>query len=1006
MTPRHEALTQAQCAEQIRLHGNSLGVLPLASGTVGVALVLWLWPAPSPLWLLGWLGLMVGTALLRYGVHGYLRPRVAKDPSNPRWLHLHRAAIALNGLSWALLAPLMEQLPDGPAHHAVLFAAAAMLTGSVIANSFDLVATVLFALPVSLPGWLHMIHHADKSPWQVWALLLLFLGVVAASALRGRRGFLAYVQRTVAAQAATTAAQAGVARLERIGALAQIGPWELDAATGLVSVADQTARELGITASGELRVETLAACLLPTSSTALKAALAETLRTGAPLRVEADIERPGGHMGVLLFVGRPVLEADRVLRVEGAVQDVTQLHRMDRALADQSRLKEQLLQNTEQGIWFLDNQGLTSDVNQAMCRLLGRPREEVLGRPVFDFFSGPDRAVLNHQLELRKQGNKQGYEIGIVRPDGSRVECFNNATPVYDGTGAKVGSVGMWTDLTAIRQAQALLQHREAELRALLRSFPGYIAAIENDLRYSFVNEATAQRLGHPAEEIVGQPIERFLSPRDLVGMTRDIQARFANAGQAWSFERTYEDAHGLGPVTAQVIQVASPRRTDGGQTFYTFGIDVSERKRAQDALVAAKEEAERANQAKSQFLSQMSHELRTPLNAILGFGQLLVSDKQWPMAPAQELKVHEILAGAGHLLNLINGLLDLGRIEEGRFAVELQPIDLEALVGEALALMQPLGQRQGVQVPGHWAAPRPGLAVQADRTRLMQVLLNLIGNAVKYNRTGGTVTLECRETDDCVWLGVRDEGQGLSDEDQNRLFEPFQRLGAERSGIEGTGIGLALSRRLMQAMGGQIGVDSTPGQGATFWVRLPAGQDSATPPQAAAPGQLTPYATRAPNAPDESSPPTARMPGHALADQDLAPASPGQDAAPLATTVLYIEDNPVNAMVMQAMVARLPGLTMISADDGAPGLEMALSERPALILTDIQMPGMDGFELMARLQQHEQTRDIPVIAISADALPESVERGRQAGFADYLTKPVEMGTLQAAIRKALGLGG
>jgi CheY-like chemotaxis protein len=337
---------------------------------------------------------------------------------------------------------------------------------------------------------------------------------------------------------------------------------------------------------------------------------------------------------------------------------------------------------------------------------------------------------------------------------------------------------------------------------------------------------------------------------------------------------------------------------------------------------------------------------------------------------------------------------------------VELQPIDLEALVGEALALMQPLGQRQGVQVPGHWAAPRPGLAVQADRTRLMQVLLNLIGNAVKYNRTGGTVTLECRETDDCVWLGVRDEGQGLSDEDQNRLFEPFQRLGAERSGIEGTGIGLALSRRLMQAMGGQIGVDSTPGQGATFWVRLPAGQDSATPPQAAAPGQLTPYATRAPNAPDASSPPTARMPGHTLADQDQAPASPGQDAAPLATTVLYIEDNPVNAMVMQAMVARLPGLAMISADDGAPGLEMALSERPALILTDIQMPGMDGFELMARLQQHEQTRDIPVIAISADALPESVERGRQAGFADYLTKPVEMGTLQAAIRKALGLGG
>ena len=998
----HDTLARAQRTEQIRLHGKSLGVLPLASGTVGVALVLWLWPAPSPWWLLGWLGLMVVSTLLRFLVHGVSRASLAQDPSNPRWLRLHRAAIALNGLSWALLAPLMEQLPGGPAHHAILFAAAALLTGSVIANSFDLVATVLFAVPVSLPGLVHLVRHAQDSPWQVWALVLLFVGMLVMSALRGRRGFLNYVQRNVEAQDATASAQAGMVRLERIGALAEIGPWELDAATGLVSLADQTARELGITPAPELRVEALASCLLPASAAAFKTALHDTLRAGTPLRMEADILRPDGRAGTLLFVGRPVLEADRVLRVEGAVQDVTELRRMDRALADQSRLNEQLLQNTEQGIWFLDNQGLTSDVNQAMCRLLGRPREEVLGRPVFDFFSGPDRAVLNHQLELRKQGNKQGYEIGIVRPDGSRVECFNNATPVNDGTGAKVGSVGMWTDLTPIKQAQALLQHREDELQALLRSFPGFIAAIDSNLRYSFVNEATAQRLGGTVQDIVGRPIDELLNPRDLNRMRQDIQGRTASPGEPHTFERTYPGAHGLEPITVQVIHVAGPRRADGGQTFYTFGIDVSERKRAQDALVAAKEEAERASQAKSQFLSQMSHELRTPLNAILGFGQLLASDKQWPLAPAQELKVHEILAGAGHLLNLINGLLDLGRIEEGRFAVELESIDLEALVGEALALMQPLGQRQGVQVPAHWAAPRPGLAVQGDRTRLMQVLLNLIGNAVKYNRAGGAVMLECRETDDRVWLGVRDEGQGLSDEDQNRLFEPFQRLGAERSGIEGTGIGLALSRRLMQAMGGQIGVDSTPGQGSTFWVRLPAGQASATPPQAAAPGQLSSHATHTPNAPDASSSPSAQLTDHALADQDQAPASSGQDAAPLATTVLYIEDNPVNAMVVGAMVTRLPGLAMISADDGAPGLEMALRERPALILTDIQMPGMDGFELMARLQQHEQTRDIPVIAISADALPESVERGRQAGFADYITKPVEMGALHAAIRKAL----
>jgi PAS domain S-box-containing protein len=700
--------------------------------------------------------------------------------------------------------------------------------------------------------------------------------------------------------------------------------------------------------------------------------------------------RPLLAAALLLFAAMMVLAALRGYR--GFESSVRRRLEQQRA-ASQARLLEQLLQNTEQGVWFLDNTGLSTDLNAAMCRLLGRTREEVLGRSVFDFFSDQDLATLQHQLALRRLGHKVGYEIGIDRPDGTRVECFNNATPIFDAQGRKAGSVGLWTDLTTLKRTEEALRHREAELQAVLTSFPGFIAAIEKDLHYSFVNEATAQRLGGSAQDVIGKSIEELLLPADVPAMRQDIAGRFAAPGQPRTFERTYESRHGLDPITVQVIQVAGPPRANGGQTFYTFGIDVSERKRTQDALVAAKEEAERANQAKTQFLSQMSHELRTPLNAILGFGQLLASDKRWPLAPPQEFKVHEILAGAGHLLNLINGLLDLGRIEEGRFTVELQPIDLEVLVSEALALMQPLAQRHGMQLPAQWTAPRPCLAVQADRTRLMQVLLNLIGNAVKYNRAGGAVTLECRETDDRVWLGVRDEGHGLSDEDQSRLFEPFQRLGAEHSGIEGTGIGLALSRRLMQAMGGQIGVDSAPGEGATFWLRLPLGEGKA----ASGPtvGAEWPSAMAVAGV---SEAPAASGPG----DDGTAPAD--DRAGRRTATVLCIEDNPVNAMVMDAMVTRLPGLAIISADDGAPGLELALRERPALILTDIQMPGMDGFELMARLKQHDQTRDIPVIAISADALPQSVERGRQAGFTDYLTKPVEMGALHAAIKRALGM--
>ena len=254
MTPDSAALKRAKRIEQIRLHGKSLGVLPLASGTVGVALVLWLWPAPSTGWLLGWLGLMVASTLLRFAVHIWTRAGVAQDPSNPRWLTLHRAAIALNGLSWALLGPLMEQLPGGPDHHAILFAAAAMLTGSVIANSFDLVATLLFAVPVSLPGWVHMVKHAAESPWQVWALVALFCGVVVLSALRGHRGFLNYVQRNLEAQGATAPVQAGVARLELSWTASNIAPWQHDRTPGPAPFAPPPApaRRLSHTASHDV----------------------------------------------------------------------------------------------------------------------------------------------------------------------------------------------------------------------------------------------------------------------------------------------------------------------------------------------------------------------------------------------------------------------------------------------------------------------------------------------------------------------------------------------------------------------------------------------------------------------------------------------------------------------------------------------------------------------------------------------------------------------------------
>ncbi|MFZ9511467.1 MAG: ATP-binding protein, partial [Burkholderiaceae bacterium] len=385
--------------------------------------------------------------------------------------------------------------------------------------------------------------------------------------------------------------------------------------------------------------------------------------------------------------------------------------------------------------------------------------------------------------------------------------------------------------------------------------------------------------------------------------------------------------------------------------------------------LVAARDEADRANQAKSQFMSQMSHELRTPLNAILGFGQLLQTDQALPLAPRQLLQVQEILRGAEHLLNLINGLLDITRIESGKFAVQLGPVPVGGLLAEALSLMQPLASRHGIALPATSDAPED-LYIQADHTRLMQVLLNLLSNAIKYNREQGSVSVEWLAQDGEVTIGVRDTGVGLTREQRGHLFEPFQRLHADAARIEGTGIGLALSRRLIEAMGGEIGVDSEPGMGCLFWVRMP---------------QTEPAVNE------------RLLPAHEAYDQSADP-----PPAAVNRTVLYIEDNPVNLLVMQAMIARVPGLSMLSASDGEPGLALALEVKPDLILTDIQMPGMDGFELLRRLQAEPSVRHIPVVAISADAMPETVARGQAAGFCTYLTKPVQMEALHAALRAFL----
>jgi|GEM_PF-1155258 len=715
-----------------------------------------------------------------------------------------------------------------------------------------------------------------------------------------------------------------------------------------------------------------------------EATLRDLRRAGARLLADPEVEErqaaaiaASGHRHeglVRLLDGRvlyrrfePASVGDRRLRV-WSLRDVTAEQRAMTLLHDREAELRALLDAFPGLISRFDSRLHYTYVNEPLARLAGRPVAELVGRPIADVI-GRRRAAAFATLASQVQ---PGQPVNIEReyrgPDGPVTVQMTLAAGTDPLSGERT-LYAFGADISGLKRAEQRLRDREHELRTLLAAFPGYISSVDGDGCYTFMNAELARLLGRRPDDVVGRSMAEVLGPERAAHIAREHEQ--ARDGRTVEVERSYPDGRG-GEFHLSIRHVAGPRQPDGRSAVYTFSLDTTAARAAAQALAAARDAADRANQAKSQFLSQVSHELRTPMHAIMGFGQVLLRGLEPPLSPVAAGHVQQILGAAEHLLQLVGEMLDLGRIEAERLALEPQAVDAQALVDECHGLVRELARGRGVVLA---APPRAAAlpAVWADRTRLRQVLLNLLSNAIKYSHPAGSVAVRLRAEAGQLLIEVCDDGPGIAPEAQQKLFQPFERLGAERGPVEGTGIGLALSQRLVQAMQGQIGVHSTPGQGSVFWVRLPLA------------GEV------------EGEAATAEAPAALSAPTPVAPAPAGAEAA---RRVLYIDDNEVNLLLLRAMLERMPGLQVATHSRPAEGLAAALAEPPDLVLLDIQMPVMDGHEVLRRLQADTRTAGVPVVALSADATAAEMDAARAAGFVEYVTKPVEMEGLRRVVRR------
>ncbi|MET0335988.1 MAG: PAS domain-containing protein [Rhizobacter sp.] len=744
--------------------------------------------------------------------------------------------------------------------------------------------------------------------------------------------------------------------------LGNISVWRQDIVLDRFFYNDRGYQILGITPTPEgVPRDQVRALIHPDDLPRVVASAKQSLQTEDPVDVEARYRRPDGSWAYIL-TRRAVRRNEKGEPIEfiGVGLDITtQVEKLREA----SELAERLqiaVGSAGVGVWSRHPTSDRANWNEQMFRITGRPvhlggptREEWIEQIVHP----ADRAAIRAaRTAIDVDTLSIEHECRIVRPDGEVRWLVNRARRERrDGV---MMVFGVTLDVTERVRAETALRSVNERVALAARSLGLGTWEWDVETGEAVWDEAMFRLRGmepQPQALNAEQRLE-MTHPDDIDAVKRALREAGRNNGPtSYEFRVVWPDG-----TVRWLASRSTPAPDAYGRGTRRIGVnwDVTD---AREAEVRRREHevALRESQAKSEFLSRMSHELRTPLNAVLGFAQLLLLGKD-ALLNQQRSKIAHIQSAGEHLLALIDDVLDLSSLESEQLRLDPQPVPLDEVLREALPLVEALAVGHGVTMH---TPPLQGV-VLVDRTRLRQMLINLLSNAIKYNRPHGQVTVSCELRSDDVLVHVQDTGRGMTPAQLAHLYEPFNRLGLEREGIEGTGIGLAVVKALAKRMKGEVNVSSQPGVGSTFTVRLP--RAKAVP----APGDHA------------ASPPTAASPP--------APLRRGR--------LLYIEDNPVNVLLVEELIRMRPGLVLTSAGTGLAGVSQAAAQVPDLILIDIQLPDIDGFEVLRHLQQQAQTAHVPCIALSANAMPADIARARAAGFTDYWTKPIDFGDFLAAL--------